>query len=52
MSWPKHEFKDEDNYIVPSGNKDYLRGTIRQTHFAHRDQDEFDALGDEFDEDE
>ena len=46
MTFPVHEFKDEDNYIVPAGNKDYLRGTIRKQHFAGREED-FDELDDD-----
>jgi len=52
MTFPMHEFKDEDNYIVPSGNKDYLRGTIRKQHFKGRNNDDFDELSNDFDEDD
>ena len=51
MAFPVHEFKDEDNYIVPAGNKDYLRGTIRKAHFSDvgRD-DDFDELDDDYED--
>eukprot|EP01083_Nonionella_stella_P018615 51813_1 len=51
MAFPKSEFMDEDNFIVPSGGKDYLRDTIRKPHFAGRDTD-FDALEDDFDDED
>eukprot|EP01083_Nonionella_stella_P273943 929633_1 len=42
MTFPSHEFQDEDNYNVPGPDKDYLRGTIRKQHFAQRS--DFDEL--------
>jgi len=50
MTFPVHEFKDQDNYIVPGGDKDYLRGTIRKAHFSGRDDDDFDELDDDYED--
>jgi ammonium transporter Rh len=44
MKFPQHEFKDADNFIVPAGNKDIFRGTIRAQHFGGREMEDFDAL--------
>lgn len=44
MARPKHEYCDEDNFEVPAGKKDFLRGTIRGPQFAGRDLDALDAL--------
>jgi len=56
MTFPTegNEFKDGDNFIVPAGNKDYLRGTIRTQKFGDvkRDLDEFDALNNDVDDED
>jgi len=44
MSRPEHEFMDTENWEVPVGKKDFLRGTIRQPQFGGRDVDAFDDL--------
>ena len=44
MARPKHEYCDVDNFEVPVGKKDFLRGTIRGPQFAGRDLDALDAL--------
>jgi len=44
MTRPEHEFMDTENWEVPVGKKDFLRGTIRQPQFGGRDIDAFDDL--------
>lgn len=50
MTFPIHQFIDQDNYIVPKPDKDYLRGTIRKAHFSGRDDDDFDELDDDYED--
>ena len=44
MSRPEHEYMDVENFEVPVGKKDFLRGTIREPKFGGRDVDAFDDL--------
>ena len=42
MTFPNHPFTDVDNFIVPDGDKDYLRGTIRNKKEFKREEIDFE----------
>lgn len=42
MTFPNNPFTDQDNFVVPDKEKDYLRGTIRNKQGISREEIDFE----------
>lgn len=42
MTFPNNPFTDQDNFVVPDKEKDYLRGTIRNKQGISREDIDFE----------